>query len=188
MVDPPTRTCGVVWQYGHKGDMGKVHLLRYAGSRCSSVRCVTRDGTPGGDDDASPDSWRDGAATEPDPEVLCRASPGFQPSPNTVIYDLWESFMMAESQSVYTPTKRTIPARKPERLSYDVAAVNAVLDEALVCHVAYQVDGIPAMIPTLHVRVGDQLYIHGSTVSRLMRAADEKGIPLCIGVTLTDGL
>jgi len=96
--------------------------------------------------------------------------------------------MMAEPQSAYTPTKRTIPARKPERLSYEVAAVNAVLDEALVCHVAYQVDGIPAMIPTLHVRIGDQLYIHGSTGSRLMRAAAENGIPLCIGVTLTDGL
>lgn len=95
---------------------------------------------------------------------------------------------MSEPESIYTPTNRTISSRKPERLSYDVEAVNAVLDEALVCHIAYQIDGIPAMIPTLHVRMGDYLYIHGSTGSRLMMAAAKAPMPLCIAVTLTDGL
>lgn len=95
---------------------------------------------------------------------------------------------MTESGSIYTPTPRTISSRKPERLSYDVAAVNAVLDEALVCHVAYQIDGVPAIIPTLHVRMGDDLYLHGSTGSRLMLAAAKAPVPLCIAVTLTDGL
>ena len=95
---------------------------------------------------------------------------------------------MSEPGSIYTPTNRTVSSRKPERLSYDVEAVNAVLDEALVCHVAYQIDGIPAMIPTLHVRMGEYLYIHGSTGSRLMLAAAKQPMPLCIAVTLTDGL
>ena len=90
--------------------------------------------------------------------------------------------------TTYQQTPRTTPSRLPERATYEVDAINAVLDEALVCHVAYVVDGAPAMIPTLHVRRGRDLYIHGSTGSRLMLAARKGPVPVCITVTLVDGL
>lgn len=89
--------------------------------------------------------------------------------------------------AVYEHNARTEPTRKPERAIYEADAINAVLDEALVCHVAYIVDGEPRILPTLHVRVGDQLFIHGSTGARLMRAAGES-IPVSVCVTLMDGI
>jgi nitroimidazol reductase NimA-like FMN-containing flavoprotein (pyridoxamine 5'-phosphate oxidase superfamily) len=88
----------------------------------------------------------------------------------------------------YDKTKTTTPMRYPDRVTYERDAVHAVLDEALVCHVGYIVDGRPVMIPTLHVRSGDNLYIHGSTGSRLMMTAAKGPVPLCVTVTLTDGL
>lgn len=90
--------------------------------------------------------------------------------------------------STYATTGRTTPARYPGRATYDREAVHAVLDEALVCHVGYVVDGRPVMIPTLHVRVGEDLYLHGSTGSRLMLLAAKGQVPICVTVTLTDGL
>jgi nitroimidazol reductase NimA-like FMN-containing flavoprotein (pyridoxamine 5'-phosphate oxidase superfamily) len=93
-----------------------------------------------------------------------------------------------QPMTAYRQTERTTPARLPERATYDAEAINAVLDEALVCHVAYVHDGKPAMIPTLHVRRDDGLYIHGSTGSRLMLAARSGPVPVCITVTLVDGL
>lgn len=89
--------------------------------------------------------------------------------------------------TTYAQTPRTKPTRKPERAAYDVEAVNKVLDEALVCHVSYVADGEPHVLPTLHVRVGANLFIHGSTGARLMLASDEP-IPVSIAVTLTDGI
>ena len=89
--------------------------------------------------------------------------------------------------SAYTKTKRTTLKRAHERGSYDRATVHAILDAALICHVAFLHDGAPAVIPTAHWREGDVLYIHGSSASRAIRAL-EAGSPACVAVTLTDGL
>ena len=87
----------------------------------------------------------------------------------------------------YAKTKRTTLKRAHERGSYDRAAAHAILDEALICHVAFIHDGAPAVIPTAHWREGDVLYIHGSSASRAIRALED-GAPACIEVTMTDGL
>jgi len=83
---------------------------------------------------------------------------------------------------------RTTPTRSRERVGYDRAAVHAVLDEATVCHVGFVVDGEPVVLPQLHVRVGDRLYLHGSTGARALRMAGGPGLPVCVTVTLVDGL
>ena len=87
----------------------------------------------------------------------------------------------------YTKTKRTTLKRAHERGSYDRATIHAILDEALICHVAFLHDGAPAVIPTAHWREGDVLYIHGSSASRMIRTLED-GSPASIAVTLTDGL
>lgn len=88
----------------------------------------------------------------------------------------------------YAPTPRTRPARNRERMSYDRAAVHAVLDEATLCHVGFVVDGEPVVLPQLHARVGERLYLHGSTGATAMRLAQGEGIAVCVTVTLVDGL
>lgn len=88
----------------------------------------------------------------------------------------------------YPRTARTSPSRNAGRISYDRAAVHAVLDEALVCHVGFVVDGQPVVLPQLHARVDDTLYLHGSTGARGLRAAGDGGLEVCVTVTLTDGL
>jgi uncharacterized protein len=90
--------------------------------------------------------------------------------------------------SAYPPTLRTTPSRNPGRVSYDRATVHAVLDEAVVCHVGFVVDGRPVVLPQLHARVGDVLYLHGSTGARGMLAASGAGLDVCVTVTLVDGL
>src|SRR6266480_1751692 len=87
----------------------------------------------------------------------------------------------------YSPTARTRVTREPERGVYDRAAAYQVLDEAFICHVCFVVDGQPFVIPTAYGRVGDNLYLHGSAASRMLRNLD-KGIPVCVTVTLLDGL
>jgi nitroimidazol reductase NimA-like FMN-containing flavoprotein (pyridoxamine 5'-phosphate oxidase superfamily) len=82
---------------------------------------------------------------------------------------------------------RSIPRRKPERVSYDEAAVHAILDSALVAHVGYLAESGPVVTPTAFWRVGRRLYWHGSAVARSQRAP-AGGIPLCLTVTLVDGL
>jgi nitroimidazol reductase NimA-like FMN-containing flavoprotein (pyridoxamine 5'-phosphate oxidase superfamily) len=77
--------------------------------------------------------------------------------------------------------------REPHRGAYDRATIDAILDEALLCHLGFQVDGRPYVIPTLHARVGDRLYVHGSAASRMLRHA-ASGMPVCATVTLFDGL
>ena len=89
--------------------------------------------------------------------------------------------------TTYRQTPRTTGKRRPDRVGYDVAAVHAVLDEALVCHVGYLNQGAPLVLPTLHVRVGETLYLHGSTGAGLMFHRDA-AIPVCVTVTLTDGI
>jgi nitroimidazol reductase NimA-like FMN-containing flavoprotein (pyridoxamine 5'-phosphate oxidase superfamily) len=85
------------------------------------------------------------------------------------------------------PTERTRVRRLPERGVYEREPIDAILDEALICHVAYVVDGQPRVIPTIHARDGDVLYIHGSNASRTLRAAKD-GAPVAVEVTLLDGL
>jgi nitroimidazol reductase NimA-like FMN-containing flavoprotein (pyridoxamine 5'-phosphate oxidase superfamily) len=90
--------------------------------------------------------------------------------------------------TAYPPTPRTTPSRLPGRVGYDRATVHAVLDEALVCHVGFVVDGRPVVLPQLHARVDDVLYLHGSTGARGLRAATGEGLDVCVTVTLLDGL
>jgi nitroimidazol reductase NimA-like FMN-containing flavoprotein (pyridoxamine 5'-phosphate oxidase superfamily) len=89
--------------------------------------------------------------------------------------------------SQFTPTKRTTLHRRPTRGSYDRATVEAILDEGLYCHVGFVVEGQPYVIPTIHARVEDQLYVHGSSASRMLRTL-KKGAPMCVTVTILDGL
>ena len=77
--------------------------------------------------------------------------------------------------------------REPERGRYDRETIDAILDEALVSHLGFAVDGQPFVIPTLHARVGDVVYVHGSAASRLLREL-AGGIPVCLTATLFDGL
>jgi hypothetical protein len=88
---------------------------------------------------------------------------------------------------VFTPTPRTAFKRLPQRGTYDREAVYRILDEAFICHVGFVVDGQPFVIPTGYARVGDTLYIHGSAASRMLRLL-AGGIPVCVTVTLVDGL
>jgi RimJ/RimL family protein N-acetyltransferase/nitroimidazol reductase NimA-like FMN-containing flavoprotein (pyridoxamine 5'-phosphate oxidase superfamily) len=89
---------------------------------------------------------------------------------------------------LYTPTDRTTATRTRDRMSYDRAAAHAILDEAYDCSVAFAVDGEPRVLPTLHSRVGDVLYIHGSSGGRFGLAARGDGVKVCVSVTLLDGL
>ena len=73
-------------------------------------------------------------------------------------------------------------------MSYDQETVHAVLDEALVCHVGFVVEGRPVVLPHLQARVGEVLYLHGSTGARAMQAARGDGLEVCVTVTLLDGL
>ena len=84
------------------------------------------------------------------------------------------------------PTPRTRVVREPHRGVYDRDTVNAILDEAFLCHVGFVADGQPYVIPTSYGRDGDVLYVHGSAASRMLRNLD-KGIPVCITITLLDG-
>lgn len=85
------------------------------------------------------------------------------------------------------PTPRTTVKRLPKRASYDPAVVHAILDEGLVCHVGFVADGQPFVIPTTYGRSGNVLYLHGSAASRMLRAMSG-GVPVCVTVTLLDGL
>jgi nitroimidazol reductase NimA-like FMN-containing flavoprotein (pyridoxamine 5'-phosphate oxidase superfamily) len=85
------------------------------------------------------------------------------------------------------PTKHTTVKRHPERGAYDRATIDSILDEALICHLGFVADGRPFVIPTIHAREGDILYIHGSPGSRLLRTAKE-GVDICVTATILDGL
>jgi uncharacterized protein len=89
--------------------------------------------------------------------------------------------------STFPPTERTTLKRLPKRSEYDRAAIFEILDEAFICHVGFIVDRMPVVIPTSYVRVDDDVYIHGSAASRMLRSL-EQGIDVCVTVTLIDGL
>ncbi|OBG94258.1 flavin-nucleotide-binding protein [Mycobacterium sp. E3251] len=93
-------------------------------------------------------------------------------------------------QTGYEPTPRTTPTRYRERARYDRETVHQILDEALICHLGYLSAGRPVVLPTTHVRLGETLYLHGSTGSGPLLAAraTPSGLPVCVTVTLVDGL
>ncbi|HWM11530.1 MAG TPA: pyridoxamine 5'-phosphate oxidase family protein [Solirubrobacteraceae bacterium] len=84
-------------------------------------------------------------------------------------------------------TPRTKLRRLPKRGFHDRETIDAILDEALICHLGFVHDGRPAVIPTLHARVGDEVFVHGSSASRMLRAL-ATGVEACLTVTLVDGL
>lgn len=89
--------------------------------------------------------------------------------------------------SYYNKTPRVTVRRRAGRGAYDRQTVEAILDDGLVAHVGFTVDGQPYVIPVLYVRVGETIYLHGSPLSRLIGGLAD-GWPVCLAVTLTDGL
>jgi uncharacterized protein len=87
----------------------------------------------------------------------------------------------------HLPTARTRVTREPHRAVYDRVAAYAILDEGFVCHMGFAVDGQPFVIPTSYGRRGDDLYVHGSSASRMLKGL-QAGLPVCVTVTLVDGL
>jgi len=84
-------------------------------------------------------------------------------------------------------SERTRVRREPDRGRYDRQTIDAILDEALVCHLGFVQDGQPYVIPTLFARIGDELFVHGSSASRMLRTLDS-GIDACLTATLVDGI
>jgi hypothetical protein len=84
-------------------------------------------------------------------------------------------------------TERTKVKRLPKRGKYERETIYSILDEGFVCHVGFTVDGQTFVIPTGYARDGDNLLIHGSAASRMMRNL-ANGIDVCVTVTLIDGL
>jgi hypothetical protein len=91
---------------------------------------------------------------------------------------------MSESS---VPSARTRVTREPQRAVYDRETAYKILDEGFICHVGFVMDGQPYVIPTSYARKDDLLLIHGSAASRMLRQAGG-GIPVCVTVTLLDGL
>ncbi|MET9929286.1 MULTISPECIES: pyridoxamine 5'-phosphate oxidase family protein [unclassified Streptomyces] len=93
--------------------------------------------------------------------------------------------------AAYTATDRTVPTRAKERASYDRELVHSILDATYLCHLGFVRDGAPVVLPTMFGRVGERLYVHGSTGSRPLRstrAAADPGLPVCLTVTHVDAL
>ena len=91
------------------------------------------------------------------------------------------------SDIVLEQTQKTTLKRLPKRGVFDRDAIHAIIDEALICHVGFAVDGQPYVIPTIHTRVDDALYFHGSAASRMLRTLRD-GVDACVTITLLDGL
>jgi uncharacterized protein len=85
------------------------------------------------------------------------------------------------------PSERTTVKRMPHRGVYDREAINAILDEGLICHLGFTLDEQPYVLPTIYARDADRLLIHGSAASRMLRSI-RSGIAVCATVTLIDGL
>lgn len=88
----------------------------------------------------------------------------------------------------FPKTEKTTITRLPKRGTYDKDTIYAILDEALYCTMAWSDNGEPFQIPTGFCRIGDRLYVHGSVGSHYMRLLAEKKLPVCLGVTLIDGI
>lgn len=94
---------------------------------------------------------------------------------------------MKRSMNTPPPSERATVRRLPQRASYEEAAIHAILDAGLMAHVGLSVDGQPYVIPMVYGRLGQNLYLHGASVSRIARQLAQ-GIPVCFTVTLLDGL
>jgi nitroimidazol reductase NimA-like FMN-containing flavoprotein (pyridoxamine 5'-phosphate oxidase superfamily) len=103
---------------------------------------------------------------------------------STSLLAIRRSFPMPDP---YPPTSRTRVIREPERAVYDHAVAYQILDEGFFCHVGFVAEGQPFVIPTSYGRKDNNLYIHGSASSRMLRTLDQ-GVPVCVTVTLLDGL
>jgi nitroimidazol reductase NimA-like FMN-containing flavoprotein (pyridoxamine 5'-phosphate oxidase superfamily) len=90
-------------------------------------------------------------------------------------------------QSDSLQSARTTVKRLARRGDYDRQTINTILDEALICHVGFVIDGSPIVIPTIHTRIGETLYFHGSAASRMLRSLRE-GVDACVTVTILDAL
>ncbi|HYW20809.1 MAG TPA: pyridoxamine 5'-phosphate oxidase family protein [Nodularia sp. (in: cyanobacteria)] len=91
------------------------------------------------------------------------------------------------NQEQLSPTQRSQIKRVPQRGNYERQVIYDILDEGLICHVGFAVDNQPYVIPTAYGRVEDQLYIHGSPASRMLKSL-QTNIEVCLTVTLLDGL
>ena len=85
-----------------------------------------------------------------------------------------------------SPSSRTKVNRLPERGAYDAELIHSILDESLICHVGFTTDTGPVVIPTIHARVGNTLYLHGSPASRMLRSTP--GQEICVTATIVDGI
>ena len=93
--------------------------------------------------------------------------------------------MESSTESLESP--RTTVRRMPKRGAYDRATIESILDEGLICHLGFAVDGQPYVLPTIYARVGGEVLLHGSAASRMLRALGD-GVAMCLTVTLLDGL
>jgi hypothetical protein len=87
----------------------------------------------------------------------------------------------------FTKTRRNTVRRLPKRRSYDADTIYPIIDEAKICHVGFALEGQPFVIPTIHARHEDSIYLHGSKNSRMLEHI-QAGNPICITITLLDGL
>ncbi|WP_019548791.1 pyridoxamine 5'-phosphate oxidase family protein [Streptomyces sulphureus] len=95
----------------------------------------------------------------------------------------------ASAEAPYERTDRTTPTRHAERAAYDRESVHSVLDSEYLCHLGFVREGAPVVLPTLFARVGERLYLHGSTGSRPLRdGGTPEGLPVCVTVTQVNGL
>lgn len=93
------------------------------------------------------------------------------------------------SDTDYPSTARTSPTRSRERVHYDRELVHGILDQSCVCHLGFVREGLPVVLPTLYTRLGEVLYLHGSTGAAALRAAQRPGgLAVCVTVTLVDAL
>jgi nitroimidazol reductase NimA-like FMN-containing flavoprotein (pyridoxamine 5'-phosphate oxidase superfamily) len=92
-----------------------------------------------------------------------------------------------ESSEETLESPRTTVRRMPKRGAYDRATIESILDEGLVCHLGFTVEGQPYVLPTIYARVGGEVFLHGSAASRMLRTLGD-GIAMCLTVTLLDGL
>lgn len=99
----------------------------------------------------------------------------------------WSLAYGVYANKMTTLTDRTKVKRLPARGAYDRETINSILDDGFICHVGFAVDGQPYVIPTGYARIENDLYIHGSAASRMLRNIS-KGVDICVTVTLVDGL
>src|SRR5438034_11821624 len=119
--------------------------------------------------------------------LSAREPPSFPKGVRTAETITERAMVRAYQYAFGVPSARTMVKRHPERGAYERETIDAILDEALICHVGFVHDGDPFVIPTIHARDGDALYLHGSPGSRMLRTAKED-LDICVTATLLDGL